>query len=89
MASIMQAPARKLSPAAFAVAGLALFFLLLPGTLLAAEPQAAIEAAWWVWVLLLFVFSFILGIFAVLAGVGGGVLFVPIVSSFFPSTLIM
>jgi len=34
-------------------------------------------------VLLLFVFSFILGIFAVLAGVGGGVLFVPIVSSFF------
>lgn len=39
---------------------------------------------WWVWPLLLFVVTFILGVMAVLAGVGGGVLFVPIVSSFFP-----
>lgn len=39
---------------------------------------------WWFWPLLLFIFSFILGILAVLAGVGGGVLFVPLVSSFFP-----
>jgi len=74
--------------ASFARGGAAALFaallLVLPATLLAAEPQAAIEAAWWAWVLLLFVFSFVLGIFAVLAGVGGGVLFVPIVSSFFP-----
>jgi len=39
---------------------------------------------WWVWPLLLFITTFVLGIMAVLAGVGGGVLFVPIVSSFFP-----
>jgi len=39
---------------------------------------------WWIWPLLLFVTTFVLGIMAVLAGVGGGVLFVPIVSSFFP-----
>ena len=40
--------------------------------------------AWWVWPLALFFASFALGIVAVLAGVGGGVLFVPIVGSFFP-----
>lgn len=39
---------------------------------------------WWFWVLLLFVFTFLLGILAVMAGVGGGVLFTPIVGSFFP-----
>ncbi|HEX2649603.1 MAG TPA: sulfite exporter TauE/SafE family protein [Burkholderiales bacterium] len=40
--------------------------------------------AWWVWPIALFVVSFALGIVAVLAGVGGGVLFVPIVGGFFP-----
>lgn len=39
---------------------------------------------WWVWPLGLFVFTFVLGIVAVLGGVGGGVLYVPIVSGFFP-----
>lgn len=39
---------------------------------------------WWFWVMVLFVFCFILGIIAVLAGVGGGVLYVPLVSGFFP-----
>jgi uncharacterized protein len=43
-----------------------------------------IEAAWWVWPLALFFVCFLLGIIAVPAGVGGGVLFVPIVSGFFP-----
>lgn len=43
-----------------------------------------LEAAWWVWPLALFVVCFLLGIIAVPAGVGGGVLFVPIVSGFFP-----
>ena len=42
------------------------------------------EVPWWIWPALLFVTTFILGIVAVLAGVGGGVLFVPIVGSFFP-----
>jgi uncharacterized membrane protein YfcA len=39
---------------------------------------------WWVWPLTLFIVTFILGILAVLGGVGGGVLFVPIVGGFFP-----
>jgi uncharacterized membrane protein YfcA len=39
---------------------------------------------WWVWPLLLLIFCFILGVVAVLAGVGGGVLYVPLVSGFFP-----
>ena len=50
----------------------------------AAAPQAA--AAWpaWVWPLALFVACFVMGVIAVPAGIGGGTLFVPIVSSFFP-----
>ncbi|MBF0248331.1 MAG: sulfite exporter TauE/SafE family protein [Alphaproteobacteria bacterium] len=39
---------------------------------------------WWAWPILLFVTAFVLGIIAVLGGVGGGVLFVPIVAGFFP-----
>lgn len=40
--------------------------------------------AWWAWPLLLFVTTFLLGIVAVAGGIGGGVLFVPIVAAFFP-----
>ncbi|KPK21972.1 MAG: hypothetical protein AMK69_20685, partial [Nitrospira bacterium SG8_3] len=40
--------------------------------------------SWWFWPLILFIFCFGLGIIAVLAGVGGGVLYVPLVSGFFP-----
>jgi uncharacterized membrane protein YfcA len=39
---------------------------------------------WWYYPLILFILSFFLGVFAVLAGVGGGVLYVPIVSGFLP-----
>ncbi|MGQ0545436.1 MAG: sulfite exporter TauE/SafE family protein [Betaproteobacteria bacterium] len=39
---------------------------------------------WWIWPLALFAVTFLLGVVAVLAGVGGGVLFVPIVGGFFP-----
>lgn len=39
---------------------------------------------WWVWPMVLFVVTFVLGIAAVLGGVGGGVLFVPIIGGFFP-----
>ncbi|NTU59188.1 MAG: sulfite exporter TauE/SafE family protein [Chlorobiaceae bacterium] len=75
-------PRRLVIPAAAAGA---LLMLLIPAMpLLAASAQPDGVTAWWVWVLALFVFSFVLGIVAVLAGVGGGVLFVPIVSSFFP-----
>lgn len=39
---------------------------------------------WWVWSALLFLATFTLGTVAVLGGIGGGVLFVPIVGGFFP-----
>jgi uncharacterized protein len=42
------------------------------------------SVAWWVWPIALFAVSFAIGVIAVLGGVGGGVLFVPIVGSFFP-----
>ncbi|MBU0464383.1 MAG: sulfite exporter TauE/SafE family protein [Proteobacteria bacterium] len=42
------------------------------------------DKPWWFWPIVLFVFCFILGILAVMAGVGGGVLYVPLVSGFFP-----
>ncbi len=42
---------------------------------------------WWVWPVSLFIVTFILGILAVLGGVGGGVLYVPIVGGFFPFNL--
>ncbi len=55
--------------------------------LTAAGPATAADGVappWWIWAIALFAVSFIIGIVAVLAGVGGGVLFVPIVGSFFP-----
>ena len=39
---------------------------------------------WWIWPLALFAVCFLIGVIAVLAGVGGGVLFVPLVGGFFP-----
>ena len=39
---------------------------------------------WWFWPLVLFFFCLVLGVLAVMAGVGGGVLYVPLVSGFFP-----
>ena len=48
---------------------------------LAADAQAP---SWWAWPLALFLVSVAIGVVAVLAGVGGAVLFVPIVSGFFP-----
>ncbi len=47
-----------------------------------APPESS--APWWIWPLVLFVVTFVLGIVAVLGGVGGGVLFVPIIGGFFP-----
>jgi len=40
--------------------------------------------AWWMWPLILFGFTFVIGIIAPLSGVGGGVLFVPLSTAFFP-----
>jgi len=58
--------------------------LLSPSAAFAVQTSPPVQTEWWVWEIALFVFSFFLGIIAVIAGVGGGVLFVPIVSSFFP-----
>jgi len=64
--------------------------LLLPAALHGADTATGISPAlgggmpWWGWCLLLFVTTFLIGIVAVIGGVGGGVLFVPIVSGFFP-----
>jgi len=49
-----------------------------------AATPATEAAPWWLWPLALFVACFVMGIVAVPAGIGGGTLFVPIVSSFFP-----
>ncbi|MFZ6006453.1 MAG: sulfite exporter TauE/SafE family protein [Nitrospirota bacterium] len=54
------------------------------GELAAESVEKASSTPWWVWPLVLFVVTFVLGIAAVLGGVGGGVLFVPIIGGFFP-----
>lgn len=61
----------------------AMLFLTFPADA-ANLTSGADSIAWWVWPLSLFVVCFFLGMLAVPAGVGGGVLFVPIVGSFFP-----
>lgn len=49
------------------------------------SPEAVSQTQpWWFWPLILLIVTFVMGIFAVLGGVGGGVLFVPIISGFFP-----
>ncbi|MDA8079911.1 MAG: sulfite exporter TauE/SafE family protein [Nitrospiraceae bacterium] len=69
------------------------FMIILVGAaaaLATTEQAAAVPAAansslpWWAWPAILFVVTFVLGIVAVLGGVGGGVLFVPIIGGFFP-----
>lgn len=66
-----------------------LFFLLShPVAAYAVEEGAVAPGAdgkpWWFWPIVLFFFCLVLGVFAVLAGVGGGVLYVPLVSGLFP-----
>lgn len=64
------------------------FCLLHSSPVMAATEGAAVSGsqafAWWVWPLILLVVTFVMGILAVLGGVGGGVLYVPIISGFFP-----
>ena len=70
------------------IAAFGLILLLHPSVVQAVEVTAPALAsgstAWWVWPLVLFLLTFVMGILAALGGVGGGVLFVPIVSGFFP-----
>jgi len=53
-----------------------------PSVALAAEQAAGPGAGypWWFWPIILFFFCLVLGVLAVMAGVGGGVLYVPLVS---------
>ena len=65
---------------------LMVFILSCPALAYAAE-QAVVDATakpWWFWPIILFFFCLVLGILAVMAGVGGGVLYVPLISGFFP-----
>ena len=71
---------RKRWPIVLALGTLAAVF---PAPAYAAEGMMA-DWPWWVWAALLFVVSFGLGIVAVLGGIGGGVLFVPVIGGFFP-----
>jgi uncharacterized membrane protein YfcA len=73
-------PARR-GRRARSLAAVALLLLAVAAPAFAAERAAA---AWWAWPLSLFVVTFVLGVIAVVAGVGGGVLFVPIVGGLFP-----
>jgi uncharacterized membrane protein YfcA len=62
------------------------FILSCPAAAATVETATAGAAshAWWFWPVILFFFCLVLGILAVMAGVGGGVLYVPLVSGFFP-----
>lgn len=46
--------------------------------------SVALAESWWFWPFLLGLFCLGLGVLAVFAGIGGGVLFVPLVGAFFP-----
>ncbi len=65
-----------------------LVVLVLSCPILASAAEDAATGAstkpWWFWPLILFFFCLVLGVVAVMAGVGGGVLYVPLVSGFFP-----
>jgi len=50
----------------------------------AAMTPVPVPGDWWKWPLILLGVTFVMGIIAVLGGVGGGVLYVPIMSGFFP-----
>ena len=63
--------------------GSLLFSLLSPSILLAGS-TAEFDMPWWGWPTILFFTTFFIGVFGVMAGIGGGVLFVPLASSFFP-----
>ncbi|MFH1243560.1 MAG: sulfite exporter TauE/SafE family protein [Pseudomonadota bacterium] len=71
-----------------ALLSILLFFALacaVGATELSQTPEASAPMhPWWFWPLVLLIVTFLMGIFAVLGGVGGGVLFVPIISGFFP-----
>jgi uncharacterized membrane protein YfcA len=82
---------KRLSRFLFTASVTLILVLLAVSVFASTEPAATQEVVekgssipWWAWPIILVVFTFILGILAVLGGVGGGVLYVPLVSGFFP-----
>ncbi len=74
-----------LKPSRDALLGLLVaVFLAVPAYAAGSVPAGPETSPWWVCPLLLFAVTCVIGILAVLGGVGGGVLYVPIVSGFFP-----
>jgi len=76
----------RMRTAGWLFGSLMVFILSCPALAYAAE-QAVVGATvkpWWFWPIILFFFCLVLGILAVMAGVGGGVLYVPLISGFFP-----
>ncbi len=67
---------------------LLMLFFVMSCPAIAAATETMVGGApskpWWFWPIILFFFCLVLGILAVMAGVGGGVLYVPLVSGFFP-----
>ena len=53
-------------------------------TITANNQTSPSDELWWLWPAILFLFTIAVGIIAVVAGVGGAVIFVPVVSSIFP-----
>ena len=61
-----------------------LLVLVLGASSWAAEAAKGGGLPWWAWPVILFAFTFIIGLIAPMSGVGGGVLFVPLSTAFFP-----
>src|SRR5210317_1140441 len=76
----------RVHPVGWLFGSLMIFISSCPAAAATAEQVAAGAAThpWWVWPIILFFFCLVLGILAVMAGVGGGVLYVPLISGFFP-----
>ncbi len=70
------------------IVGIILSFLFYKLTAYAEVTSCAKESQscshWWMWPLILFAFTFTIGLIAPMSGVGGGVLFVPLSTAFFP-----
>ncbi len=82
----MKMPPLRLALVVFVSLATTVVFSLFFATTAPAATDALVQSSipWWIWPSVLFVVTFVLGIVAVLGGVGGGVLFVPIVGGFFP-----
>jgi uncharacterized membrane protein YfcA len=71
----------------FQLSMLVLVFILASPVAAFATQEAASGGStkpWWFWPLVLFLFCLVLGVLAVMAGVSGGILYVPLVNGFLP-----